>query len=388
MANEEPTLRISRKATRTDTRTQNRRFVLQRVFADAPTTRADIARATGLTRAAVSQLITELIDEGLVFELGTGPSAVGKPPTLLAISDSAHHLITIELGRDRWSGSVMTLRRRVLETATVDAAGHRAAPTIDAMVELIETLRTATRQHVMGIGIAMPGVVAPQGRVVATADLDWDGMEVGRLVREQFGIPTYVINDVNAITLAEFALGNHGTNNLFVVKVGAGIGAGIILDGRPYTGEGYAAGEIGHMAVLATSSTGETTLEAVASARALARQLDIPTDPSHPTSQIFEEVARRVAANDPEARRVVDLAGRALGVVLAGVTGILDIRKIVITGPARCLGPSLLEPAREEISHRVLPAVAQTVVVDYGSVECPAEHGAAMLVLNREIGIV
>jgi predicted NBD/HSP70 family sugar kinase len=387
---DEMTLRIDRKATRGDTRSQNRRFVLQRVFADAPTTRADISRATGLTRATVSHLVADLIDEGLILDLGTAPSAGGKPPTLLSISDDAHHLIIVELEGDRWSGSVMTLRRRVISTLTVDAAGRRGAPAIEAIFDLVTTLAERTRQHVLGIGIATPGVVTPQGRVIEATDLDWHGTEVGTLVEERFEIPTYVINDANAIALAEFALGGHRTNNLFVVKVGTGIGAGIILDGQPYSGKGHAAGEIGHMAVLTGPAIEKATatLEGIASARAVAARLGMSADPGTPAEEIFAETARRIAGGDPEARRVVDLAGRCLGIVLAAATGILDIRHIVVTGPGSRLGPSLLEPAREELRRRVLPAVEKALVVAFGTVDHPAQHGAAMLILNRGMGIV
>ncbi|MEN8233925.1 MAG: ROK family transcriptional regulator [Actinomycetota bacterium] len=394
MWNTEPTggetaLRISRKATRGDTRTQNRRFVLQRLFADSPTSRADIARATGLTRATVSHLIAELIEEGLVLELGTAPSAGGKPPTLLTISDDAHHVIAVELEGDRWTGSVMTLRGRIIDTLSVDAAGRRGAPAVRAIFELVGALTARTKQHILGVGIATPGVVTPKGRVIEATALDWHGTKVGKLVREQIGIPTYVINDASAIALAEFALGKHGTDNLIVVKVGTGIGAGIILDGRPYAGEGYAAGEIGHMAIHGASFDGTAeTLEGVASARSIATQLGLSRDPTRSASDVFEETARRIGSGDAEARRVVNLAGRHVGAALANVTAILDIRHIVVAGPVSRLGSSFLDPLREEISARVLPAVEKGLVVAFGGVERSAEHGAAILVLNRELGIL
>ncbi|MEN8235849.1 MAG: ROK family transcriptional regulator, partial [Actinomycetota bacterium] len=370
VAAEETALRVRRKATRGDTRTQNRRFVLQRLFADSPTSRADIARATGLTRATVSHLIAELIDEGLVLELGTAPSAGGKPPTLLTISDDAHHVIAVELEGERWTGSIMTLRGRVIDTLSVDAAGRRGAPAVEAIFELVEALVAHTKQHVLGIGIATPGVVTPMGRVIEATALDWHGTTVGKLVRERVGIPTYVVNDARAIALAEFSLGKHGTNNLIAMKVGTGIGAGIILDGRPYAGEGYAAGEIGHMAIHSASFDGAAqTLEDVASAGSIAGQLGLSTDLTNSASDVFEETARRIGSGDPEARRVIDLAGRHLGAALANVTAILDIRHIVVAGPVRVLGAAFLGPLREELLARVLPAVEDALIVEFGSVE-------------------
>lgn len=383
-------LRVSRKATHEDTRNQNRRFVLQCLFTNAPTTRANISRATGLTRATVSDLVSELVDEDLVVELGTAPSRGGKPPTLLTVADDAYHIITIRLAGSHWTGSVLTLRRRVIESITVRSAGRRGSPAIDALHDLTETLLGSTRQRVLGIGIATPGVVTPGGTVIEATALDWHGIAVGALVGDRFSLPTHVINDASAIALAEYSLGGHGTNNLFVVKIGTGVGAGVILDGRPYAGEGYAAGEIGHMAVLSTVSdeSSTTTLEDVASAGAIAERLGFDDPESLDVASVFNEVARRIAAGDTDARRAVERAGRYLGIIMASVTGILDVHHIVVSGPATEFGDAFLLPAREELARRVLPAVAPRVEISYGTVDRPEEHGAAMLVLSREMGIL
>lgn len=383
-------LRVNRKATHEDTRYQNRRFVLQCLFTNAPTTRASISRATGLTRATVSDLVAELVDEGLVLEMGTAPSGGGKPPTLLTISDDAHHLVTVRLDGSRWKGSILSLRRRVIESVTVESAGRRGAPAIDALNDLIEKLLDSTSQQVLGIGIATPGVVTPDGTVIEATDLDWHGIDVGLLVRERFSVPTHVVNDARAIALAEYSLGGHGTNNLFVVKIGTGIGAGIILDGRPYAGEGNAAGEIGHMAVLSSISDDDTVtaLEDVASARAFAVRLGVDEPDALNATSVFREVARRVAAGDVDTLRSVELAGRYVGIVMASVTGILDIHHIVVSGPMTEVGAAFMDPAREELSRRVLPAVESRVEISFGTVDRPEEHGAAMLVLNREMGIL
>ena len=304
-------LRVSRKATHEDTRNQNRRFVLQCLFSTSPTTRANIARATGLTRATVSDLVSELVHDGLVLELGTAPSKGGKPPTLLTVADDAYHLVTIRLDGNRWTGSVLTLRRRVIESFSVRSAGRRGSPAIDALYDLVARLLASTRQRVLGIGIATPGVVTPDGTVVEATALDWHGIAVGELVSDRFSLPTHVINDASAIALAEYSLGGHGTDNLFVVKIGTGVGAGIILDGRPYAGEGSAAGEIGHMAVLSTVSDEDaaTTLEDVTSAHAIAERLDFDDPGDLDAVSVFREVARRVAAGDAEALRAVNAPG-------------------------------------------------------------------------------
>lgn len=382
-------LRVQRKATRSDTRRQNRRFVLQQIYAATPTTRADIARTTGLTPATVSDLVSELVDEGLVTEMGTAPSAGGKPPTLLAISSDTHHLVTIDLSGRHWTGSVLNLRREAIETVSARALGHRGAPAVEAACQFVQQLLAAASVPVLGVGIATPGVVTADGTVIEATDLDWHGIAVGNVLSERFDLSVHVINDSRAIALAEYSLGDHGTENLFVVKVGTGVGAGIVLDGRLYRGEGFAAGEIGHIAVLAPKDGEDSaiTLEDVASAPAMAEQVGFSTD-SLDATDVFRRIGSELNAGSAAARHAVDRSGEYLGIVLASVTGILDIHHIVIAGPAVHLGTPFLDAATQALSKRVLPAVASRVEISFGTIEQAAEQGAAMLVLNREIGIL
>jgi N-acetylglucosamine repressor len=383
-------LRVDKKATRTDSKNQNRRFVLQCIYGRQSTSRAEVARTTGLTRATVSEIVSDLLDEGLVLEVGTAPSGGGKPPTLLAIAEDSHHLITVRLGASRWTGSLLTLRRRIIRSTTVTSAGRRGAPAIDALREFVGELIDSTPEHVLGIGIATPGTVSPDGMVRESTMIDWHSAEVGELLTGHFSIPTYVTNDANAIALAEHSLGDHRTNDLLAIKIGTGVGSGIIVSGRPFAGESFAAGEIGHLSILPIPSDGggHGTLEDVTSAIAFARRLGIG-DPDFVDSQsAFREAARRVASGDTAAMDMVESSARSLGMVLAMATGILDVKTIVICGPVTQLGEAFLEPARREMVRRAGPAHDPRTRVVYGTVDRPEEHGAALLVLSRELGIL
>ena len=383
-------LRVDKKATRTDSKIQNRRFVLQQIYANRSISRADIARATGLTRATVSDIVGEFLDEGLVLEVGTAPSGGGKPPMLLAIAEDAHHLITIRLGASRWTGSLLTLRRRIIRSTTVNSSGRRGAPAMDALREFVRDLIESTPENVLGIGIATPGTVTPDGMVREATMIDWHAAEVGKTIGEHFSIPTHVTNDANAIALAEYSIGEHRTNDLLAVKIGTGVGSGIIVNGRPFTGESHAAGEVGNLPVLASSQRegGNGTLEGATSAVAFARQLGIG-DPDFVDSQsVFREAARRLAAGDPATRDMVESGARGLGIVLAMATGILDVKTVVVCGPVTQLGEAFLEPTREEMVRRAGPAHDPRTAVVYGTVDRAEEHGAAMIVLSRELGIL
>lgn len=383
-------LRVDRKATRTDSKNQNRRFVLQCVYGSQPTSRADISRTTGLTRATVSEIVSDLVEEGLVLEVGTAPSAGGKPPTLLAIAEDSHHLITVTLGASRWTGSLLTLRRRIIRSTTVNSAGRRGAPAIDALREFVGELIDLTPEHVLGIGIATPGTVTPDGMVREATMIDWHGAEVGRLLTEHFSIPTHVTNDANAIALAEYSLGDHRTTDLLAIKIGTGVGSGIIVNGRPFSGESFAAGEIGNLSVLPAlfSEGGHRTLEDVTSAVAFSRHLDIGHPDSVDSQAVFRETARRAGTGDDAAIKMIEDGAKGLGTVLAMATGLLDVKTVVVCGPVSQLGEIFLEATRREMVKRAGPAHDPSTQVVYGTVDRAEEHGAAMLVLSRELGIL
>jgi predicted NBD/HSP70 family sugar kinase len=248
----------------------------------------------------------------------------------------------------------------------------------------------STPEHVLGIGIATPGTVTPDGMVREATMIDWHSADVGKLITEHFSIPTYVTNDANAIALAEHSIGDHRTNDLLAIKIGTGVGSGIIVNGRPFAGESYAAGEIGHLSILPSPfDEGEhRTLEDITSAVAFARRLGIG-DPDFVDSQsVFSETARRLVAGDIAARDMVESGARGLGVVLAMATGILDVKTIVVCGSVTQLGEAFLEPTRREMVARAGPAHDPRTQVVYGTVDRPEEHGAALLVLSRELGVL
>ncbi|MEA2024353.1 MAG: ROK family transcriptional regulator [Actinomycetota bacterium] len=381
-------LRVRTKSLHGDTREQNRRFALQQVFTDEPTTRADIARATGLTRATVGALVGELIEAGVVAEIGTAPSRGGKPPTMLKIDAGSRRIITINLSEGRWTASDEDLRGKIAQTSAVEAHDRRGAPDIDALSRFAASMVEMSDRQILGIGVATPGVVTHDGIVVAAANLDWHGLDVGGIIRERIGVPVHVINDSRAMALAEYAFGDHGTDNLFVINLGPGVGAGIILDGRLHGGEGDAAGEIGHVARRTTDGTLRTLEEDIGLDAVMGYLREALNSEATSSDSIVEQATAAFASSDERVVEVVARIGTRLGAVLAEATGILDIHDVVLTGPTCSLVPGLAEAAKAEHDRRVLPAVAARVRVRRSTVERAAQRGAAMYVIQREMGIL
>jgi predicted NBD/HSP70 family sugar kinase len=380
-------VRVLTKASKSDTRTQNLRFVLQRIYASGPTTRAELVRETGLTAATISDLVSELAADDIVTEVGIAPSSGGKPPVLVDINANARSIITIDLGGIRWKGSVRNLRHEIVETIAVDPRDRTGDEALEAVASLIEQLSEASPSPLLGIGIGTPGVVTDDGVVVEAANLGWRELPLAEKLIEMFDIPVHIVNDARATAMAEYLLGDHGTGNLIVVKLGRGVGSGIILNRNVYTGEASAAGEIGHIASI---PRGEqlVTLESVVSTPAIAKSLAEGLDIEF-TGRPSKFIAAHAGDDEQVTDRVITQIGSDLAAILASVIGTLDVHRIVISGPICIFGDSLLDAVNYQLGARLLPSLAKLVIVAFGQVDeaDAVESGAATYLMQRELGV-
>ena len=244
------TLRPSSKLLPEHARGHNRSLVLQALYQGGQKSRADIARETGLTRVTISDLVSELIGEGLVLEMGQREDArPGKPATLLELNGLAFQIVGIDLSEAAiFRGAVLDLRGRVISRADVPLESSTGADATEKVIELVGSLVEAATLPVLGIGVGSPGVVDLAGVVLSAPNLGWVALPLHDLLAERYGLPVVVINDANAAALAEHSFGG-AESDMMVVKVGHGVGAGLLLGGSPLFGSRFAAGEIGHVVV-------------------------------------------------------------------------------------------------------------------------------------------
>ena len=363
--------------------------MLQQVVAEGPLSRADISRATGLTPATVSDLVGELVGEGLVSELGFGPSAGGKPPTLVGLKASARSVVAIDLSDGGQVGSVVDLAGNAAYRTRPWRPGGMGQERLDQVIEDLEELVEAAPSPVLGIGVGTPGVIDTDGTVVEASNLGWHDLPLGEILSEHFDRPVHVVNNSRAAALAEYSFGGHEAENLFVVKIGYGIGAGVLLDGRIHTGEAAASGEIGHVVVdpqgplCRCGRTG--CLETVSGVQYLIGEASVDGS----TQEILADLAQRAASGDSAARRRLGSAARHLGQVLATTVAVLDVHHVILTGLIASLGESFLRLVGEEIKGHVLPALADKLELHYGQTGDRAVRlGAAALVLSNELGVM
>ena len=355
-----------RKAVPGDTRRHNRSLVLRTIFRSGPLSRADLARSTHLTRAATSELAAELLAEGLVEELGTrSDQGVGKPATLLGLVPDARLTVTLDLSDDaRFRAALVDLGGKVLDRRTAPRDGRRADAALGLATELCVDLAGAAARPLLGVGVGSPGVVDPAGIVLEAPNLGWHGVDLSARLAQALDVPVHVANDANAAALGELGLGGPGERSLFLVKIGHGVGAGLVLDGHLVVGDRFAAGEIGHVVV----------------------------DPDGATCACGRIGCLETAVAAPRLRRGNDrerqAGGRRLGEALAPVVSALNLREIVLSGPLDVLDESFRAAALDAIRERTMPAVGDNVDIRLSSLgEDDVLLGAAMLVLDRELGV-
>ena len=391
------------KATTQQVKRHNQSLVLQAIYRQETISRAAIARQTGLTRPAVSQIVGELIEAGLVAEVGQGESSGGKRPTLLSLVADAYHVIGVDIGGTSTMGAVTDLRGRILARVTRPMDRHDGEAALDTLCAVLDALVARATSPLLGIGVSTPGLVDPAGGIVRyAANLGWQDFDLRGILQERYSAPIYVANDTNLAAFGERFFGaGCGVSDMIIVMIGAGIGAGLIINGEIYHGAGGAAGEIGHIPVVENGvlcACGRRgCLETVASGRAmLARARELAA--AHPESLLNtlssnglsgEMVARAVEAGDAVALSLVKEMGHYLGLAIAILVNVLNPQRVVIGGKMAGLGEPLLASIRQTVQERALHLLAMDVEIVPSSLGGDVSIlGAVAQVLAQELGIV
>ncbi len=263
------------KATRQQIKEHNKRLVLKTIYHQADISRADIARSTRLTRTTVSDIVGELMGEGLLQESGMGVSLGGKPPILLNLVDGARQLVSIDLSDDEFRGALVNLRGEILERAQVNADCQDDQSSLECVYRLLDQLVGKASAPLLGIGIGSPGLIDSRNGIVRKAvNLGWKDLPLQALLADRYDLPIYIANDSHIAALAEHTFGRRRNQpNLVVIKAGPGIGSGIVLGGQIFYGDGFSSGEIGHLSVVEDGMQCRCgnvgCLETVASTRAI-----------------------------------------------------------------------------------------------------------------------
>lgn len=394
------------KLTQDVTKLHNQRLVLKVIYEAQAVSRADIARATRLTRTTCSNVVAELIEEGLVAEGGQGPSAGGKPPTLLHVVADSRYAIAIDLAGSEVQGMLYDLRGRAIQRRTAPLAAASDGSALALVLSLLDELVSLADRPLLGIGIGLPGLIDTQeGVILRAVNLGWQDLPLRQLVQERHHLPVYLVNDAQAAALAQYTFANPGrVADLAVVLVGQGISAGLILNGQLYRGSSYSgASEIGHVRVVeggelcACGNFG--CLETVAGEGAVVRwaQTILANDSASPLHQWvtdrdslnIDAVLRAYQGENRALEQLVAQVGRYLGSSIAHLISVLNIPLVVLAGSVARFGDRLAEVIRVEYEQRSLSVLARHSEIRISELgEDIVARGAAALLLANELGVV
>ncbi len=373
-------------------REEGRLRVLQALYDGAGTSRPELGRVTGLSRATVSSLVADMIAAGLVCEdnglAEPGNRSMGRPAQPLSLDRFAAYAVGADIGHTHVRVALCDLYGTPVwdhvEVKEVDGAPHE---TLDLAADLIErALRECfvPRERLLGLGADIASPVRSDGSLGADGIMPgWAGIRPGAELERRTGLAAQLINDANAGALAEHRYGaGRDTGDMVYVRLSAGIGAGIVAAGRLLLGTGGLAGEIGHLHVAQAGPVcrcgNRGCLETVASPVAIARLLqDSWSQPITP-----DDLPRLLAGNSAGALRVLEDAGEAIGRALAGLVTLFNPQMIVIGGDLAATGERLAGPIRHTIARHALPSAVPQVTIVTGELGSSAEvRGAASRVL-------
>lgn len=346
-------------------RRQNLALVMAALAAHGPSSRAEVAERTGLTRAAVGSLINELAAAGLTTDLGLAPSGrVGRPGTALALSEQGPASLGLEIGVAHLGACVLDLHGTVRTWIEIEAANRGRAPR-EVLAELSDVAAAALQHaaaqglHPVGAVVAVPGLVdTANGAVEQAPNLGWHSVPVARALDEWLpasprSIPLEVENEANLGALAELWHVPSRPPNFIHISAEAGIGAAVVIDGRLFRGARGFAGELGHVPVYPDGPRctcgARGCLEQYAGEQTVLRASGL----ADVGGDRIKALTDRALSGDPRVLEALEQAGRALGTALSGAVNLLDPSALVLGGAYAELGEWLLPEMRRELAQRV-----------------------------------
>jgi predicted NBD/HSP70 family sugar kinase len=383
---------------------QNRAVVLETLWRYQPLSRKDLAQRTRLTAATLTNIVSELIDAEIVQEVGLGEQKLGRRPMMLTFIADHYYLIGVNLSRTDLSIAVFDMMLHVqyrLECPITTRIGGGTAET------LIHLIRQAIQEsgvdpgRIIAIGISSPGPLSvEEGVIYAPPSFsEWSNLPLGKLTEQAFNLPVWLENDANANALAEHWLGaGRSFNNFIYVENHSGVGSGIILEGRLFSGSAGVASELGHTSIdrhgprcpcgnygcVELYSSGPAVVANVRERHARgAPTLLAETGGDDLCSLTLDQVILAALHGDRLAIEVVQEASRALALGLVNAINLIDPEAVIIGHKFSRLGEICLGPVREIIQQQAWPRVAARMNILASRIPEPvAVTGAACRALS------
>ena len=382
-----------KRATVRDLRRDNRAAVLWSLYLDQPRSRHELSAATGLSAASVTNVIRELIDEGVVMETGLVESDGGRPRAMLGINPEYGYVIGIDIGETRTRVELFDLamtERAKVEYPLDQAAQHDVAVVVGQIASGLAAVLAGSGVHeeaVLGVGIGVPGIIERGPEVLVHGQTyGWDAVPLQRLLRAHTDLPLRFDNGAKTMGQAELWFGaGRGTRNAVMVLIGSGTGASLISGGATFQGATSSAAEFGHVTVAVGGRKcrcgASGCLEAYVGADPILERYGQPMAADQELA-----LAELINAADasPHAAAILDETAQYLGAGIGTLINLFNPERVIIGGWAGLLlGPRLLADIREEARNHSLHHLFAATSIDLGQLGPDAvARGAATLPLE------
>jgi glucokinase-like ROK family protein len=377
--------------------------VMRVLRSDGPVTRVGLGDRLNVTRAQVDQRLDQLRSLGLLEEVTTAKSTGGRRPRAFGLRARAGYLVSVALGVTGLSVATVDMTGTIVDERRLDsdiAAGPHVV--LGEVVRQVEAMAgNFGGMHPWGVGISVPGPVDYAGGIVVSPPImpAWDQFPIRDWLSAKIGVPCWLDNDANAMALGESRYGTgRDEANMIFVKLGTGIGSGIIMGGQLQRGSGGCAGDVGHLPV-----SGSTVpcrcgnvgcVEAVAGGGALTQLAnELAADGRSPglaemmagsATLTATDLVRAAELGDVEALTAVRQAGTRIGTVLAYVVSIINPSQLVLGGRMADAGEVLLASLRQALYARALPLASRDLIVRRSALgSAAALHGTAEMTFDE-----
>jgi len=377
-----------------DLRRDNRSVLLSSLYFEQPLSRQDLSEATGLSPASVSNVIRELIGEGIVVEAGSVDSDGGRPRVLLQINSGYGYVIGVDVGETRVRVELFDLMmtERAKADYPMDPREHSPGMIVDAILAGLAAVLAsegADPAAVLGVGVGIPGVVENGPEVLVHGQTyGWESVPLERLLRAGTSLPLYIDNGAKTMGQAELWSGAwRETRHAVVCLIGSGVGATIITDGNTHRGSTSSAGEWGHTTIMAGGRPcrcgSHGCLEAYVGAEAILDRYGLALPGSDQESALAALIA--LAATSPEAAQVLDDTAFYLGVGIADLINLFNPELIILGGWAGLLlGEKMLPAIRDAARTHSLKHPFAKTSIELGRLGPDAvARGAAILPIEQ-----
>ncbi len=375
----------------------NRSLVMRLIHKMEVCSRAELAKQSGLTKASITVITQQLIDAGVVKEVGLISGEKGRRSIGLTLELDRYLCIGIRLTRQNIHAGLFDIAGEIY--AEEERAISEHATPEDAMNLVKELVRNlilrSDSRAILGIGLALPGPIIYEENSMAfmSAFPGWENVNVKEILYEEFRMPILLEHDALCFAQSEWRKCDQDDYRLLLcVLAGQGVGAGIIDGGRPVRGALGCAGEIGHMSLNPSGPRCDCgnygCMEKYASTLALEREMALalksrPEHPLHGTKPHFQDIVRAVKAGDELAARLFTRAGEYLGYGLVNLINLLNPDIVIVTDSLAECTELLQTVLQDTLAQRLSPKIlSRTKLVVKPSDQCQAIKAATSLIVD------